>query len=107
MSRLPPYTPLDLILELPATRLLRALRWFDWATPHDVYEAAGVGDHERSAVSAALSRLVKEGLIERGGRGADGVLHRLTAAGRVELARLLRGEGRMSRSKLGRSRRAA
>lgn len=90
-SRIPDgYVQLDVILEQPATRVLRALRWFDWAESFDIYTACNVGDHERSAFSAALARLAKDKLIERGGK-----LFRITAAGRVELARRLNGESRV------------
>lgn len=84
------YVMLDAILEQPSTRVLRAIRWFDWASSFDIYFACDVGDHDRSAFSAALARLTKDKLIERNGR-----LFRLTAAGRQDLARRLRGESRV------------
>lgn len=92
------YTPLDEILDESATRVLRALRWFDWARTSDVFLALGAHDDERNALSATISRLVKEGLIERGERSREGYAHRLTPAGREELKQRLAGIGRMARA---------
>lgn len=90
------YIPLDVILELPSTRLLRAMRRFDWASPSELMFAAGFPDYidrdgnnsERNAAAAALSRLVAIGHAERrSDRQVDGYPHRITAAGRRELER--------------------
>lgn len=86
------YTPLDETLAMPVTRLLRALRWFDWARSGDLYLALEVSDDERSNYSAALSRMAKSGLVERGDNSTDGWAYRLSGAGRAELDRRLRGE---------------
>lgn len=92
------YVPLDQILEQPSTRLLRALRRFDWVQPADLYDAAGFPDYidetvnpERNAAAAALSRLVKQGHVERGRRQVGGYPHRITASGVALLEQLLRG----------------
>lgn len=99
------YTPLDEILETPSTRILRALRWFDWVSSPDLMNAAGVPDfvveygdnHERNAASAALSRLVRSGYVERGVRLLDGYTHRITKAGLRELKLRLRGSSPLLR----------
>lgn len=92
------YIPLDEILEQPATRILRALRHFDWVRGPDLFAALEVPDFsvgkknpERDRYSAALSRLVKDGLVERSTRAVDGFLNRITKAGRVSLANRLQG----------------
>lgn len=86
------YTPLDETLAMPVTRLLRALRWFDWTRPSDLYVVLELAEHEKSAYSAALSRMTKSGLVERGDHSTDGWAYRLSDAGRAELDRRLRGE---------------
>lgn len=93
------YTPIDDLLAMPATRMMRAMRWFDWARSVDLYLNANVSDDERSACSSALSRLVKDGYAERGDRSSDGWAYRLTSAGRAELAARLSGESPMQRGK--------
>ena len=95
-----PYHPLDEVLAHPATRLLRALRWFDWVQTYDLFAAAGVPDYvygfrnvERDAASSAMSRLVKAGHVERSGKqDHDGYAVRITPSGRRELELRLRGE---------------
>lgn len=88
----PRYSPLDETLAMPVTRLLRALRRFDWTRPGDLYVALEIGEHEKSSFSAALSRMANKGLVERGDHSTDGWAYRLSDAGRVELERRLRGE---------------
>lgn len=97
------YTPLDELMERPGTRVLVALRRFDWVAPHELFDAAGFPDYddpqhtsERRSAASALSRLVRDGFAERHPRRLDRTLHRITAAGRVELERLLTGIGRLS-----------
>lgn len=92
------YVQLDELLSQPATRLLRALRFFDWVSSSDLYVALDVGDHEQSAFSAALARSARDGFVDRNRSG--GVTYRLTAAGRRELERRLRGESRMQPARL-------
>ncbi len=100
------YTPLDELLDQPATRVLRGLRYFDWVSSFDLFHALGAPDYqpdqrhtntERNALSAALTRLVKMGFVERGNRQVDGYVHRITPAGRAELKRRLAGECLMAR----------
>ena len=86
------YTPLDETLAMPVTRLLRALRRFDWVRACDLYIALDVTEDEKSSYSAALSRMTKAGYVNRGDYCSDGWLYQLTSAGRVELERRLRGE---------------
>lgn len=111
MSR---YVPLDVILEQPATRLLRALRWFDWVNSSDVINAAGFPEQiagqpnrERDTASQALYRLSVAGLVERSGVRGDGFLYRITAHGRARLATLLEGVSFVSERNMRRARRAA
>lgn len=86
------YTPLDETLAMPVTRLLRTLRRFDSARSGDLYLALELSEDERSAYSAALSRMTKSGLVERDSYSSDGWLYRLTNEGRAELDRRMRGE---------------
>lgn len=92
------YIPLDEILDQPSTRILRALRHFDWVRGPDLFAALEVPDFvvgkknpERDRYSAALSRLAKDGLVERSKRAVDGFLHRITDAGRLSLVARLQG----------------
>lgn len=62
------YVPLDELLAQPRTKLLRAIRFFDWVTSDDLFLACGVADHETDAYSQALARAVKAGNIERRGK---------------------------------------
>lgn len=95
----PKYIPLDEILERPTTRLLRALRWFEWVSSIDLLHALGVEwSPERSAdnaehhrYTASLSRLTKTGMVERQGSRSHGYLYRISQKGRDELHRLLQG----------------
>lgn len=51
-------------------RILLALRWFDWASASELYDALDVVDQrERNLFSSALSWMLKRGQVERvGGR---------------------------------------
>lgn len=66
------YKPIDVVLAKPRVRLLRALRFFDWTSNEQLFDALGVplfdedDRTERDAYAAALSRLVRvEMLVER------------------------------------------
>lgn len=87
------YKPLDEILDTPPVRILRALRWFDWATRGDLFLA--LDDLEPDSIrwaahQQALVQLVKRGSIESCGRGRRTTqTYRITRSGHAELARRL------------------
>lgn len=68
------YMPIDEWLEAPRTRILRALRWFDWVDSDELFLAIGVdrGDtRARDAYCQMLVQLVRQGAVrKRGERGA-------------------------------------
>lgn len=85
------YVPIDEWLQKPRTRILRALRWFDWVGVEDLFFALDVPSYAdddliRRAYSQALCRLVSEGLVETQGTRRDTSLlrYRLKAGVRVE-----------------------
>lgn len=61
------YTPIDEWAEMPRTRLLRALRFFDWVEFADLADAIGVTslDADRNTLYCVLRRLVVAGSVER------------------------------------------
>lgn len=70
-------------------RILRSLRFFDWVTAGELFDAMGIEmDHAANQYNNAavqLSRLCREGLVEK--RGVRGAYDwRITAAGREALA---------------------
>ena len=81
---------------VPSLRVLRALRFFDWADCTELMSACGAPDHrghERGNLTAAISRLLRDGHIEKrrvrssAGRHAMYVVQlRITDTGRAELA---------------------
>lgn len=86
------YVPLDEILAKPPTRVLRALRWFDWVSLGDLLLALDVEDPSSigyAAYQQAVSQLVKRGEIEQ--RRIDGVSrfceYRITPSGLADLQR--------------------
>lgn len=86
------YVPLDEILSAPMTRILRALRRFDWADREDLWEALGYDLHYvessiRAVIAQTLLRLIREGLVECRYHGGP---VRITAAGRSKLEDLLK-----------------
>ena len=85
------YVPIDEILSSPSTRLLRALRWFDWVSVGDLFLAMEIDviDTEQARYRAALQGLVNAGRAERQG-GARSHTYRLTPAGRAEINNRLR-----------------
>lgn len=93
MSRHPPYTPIDYALSLPATRILRVLRWLDWATSAQIKTSADFSEFESIAATKALSRLVNAKYVVRQrnphGDGTDErYLYQITARGRRRYASL-------------------
>jgi len=92
------YTPLDEILELPAVRILRALRWFGWVEADELLLVAGAPEHweDRQAFHQALSRITRAGHADRwtlalveGKRIVRTQRYQITESGRRELARRL------------------
>lgn len=68
------YVPLDEILEAPMTKILRALKRFDWADREDLWLALGydvnhVEQGIRNCFAQTLLRLIREGLVECRYRG--------------------------------------
>lgn len=93
-----PYKPLDELEISMRVRLLRSLRWRDWSSTMDLFDAMNVDQDanstERNSAQVALGRLVKSGLVDRrvppGQRvGAD---YKITAAGCTEVERLRSGD---------------
>ncbi len=94
------YRPLDEVLDRPRVRILRALRWFDWVEPQDLFAAIGAPDEEtlRDRYVKALSQSVLAGHVERAKRrtrvtyrSGHGFLAyvRLTESGHREIQREL------------------
>jgi hypothetical protein len=68
-----PYVPLDEWLQMPRTRILRALRFFDWAEGSDLRIACGVVEDDKGASdrhNATIKRLIEGGLVQRRRIGA-------------------------------------
>lgn len=94
------YRPIDEILNQPIVRVLRRLRWFDWISLAELFDALDVEvlgtrngrarSRERDRYSAALEYAVRSGLVERGGKRPRCV-YRITGAGRTELRRRVNG----------------
>lgn len=84
------YYPIDELLEMPVVRILRTLRRFDRASIDDLRVAMNVEDDLRAAnrTSAAMTRLVREGCVERSGPH-NFYSYRITDKGRRELEGLL------------------
>lgn len=83
------YQPIDETLQLPRVRLLRALRWFDWVTLHDLLDALDMDecdDRPRWAHKTAMHLLSRGGFVETLRVPLVGVMYRITAKGRAELA---------------------
>jgi hypothetical protein len=85
-----PYTPVDVMLAIPRSRLLIALRFSDAVTFEELCIRVGAEDGnmadvpERAALCTALCRLGKDGLVTKlWGSGRDS-MYLLTKAGRVE-----------------------
>jgi len=87
-------SPADDQLETTRGRLLRALRFMDWSTCAEILHVVGLaysedGDSEWNAFAMHLSRMCKQGLVEkRGDRG--GYDYRVTAAGRAAADHLIK-----------------
>lgn len=80
------YTPLDELMARPHVRILRALRWFDWATTEQIAIALDLPDHHenpqlRNAYTLAMRHMVQSGRVEAN-RTAWPHEYRLTPAGR-------------------------
>jgi hypothetical protein len=109
------YTPLDIKLEWPRVRILRAIRHFEWVTSFELFEVCApelTDEYERNSYAKMLGRLVVGGFIERRAErirrsrchvaerqrvsmGNTQFEYRITARGRAELARLLATDTRM------------
>lgn len=59
--------PIDAVLNQAPVRVLRALRWCGWIDVYDFRDVVLDCTHEdnKNAISAALGRLEREGLIEK------------------------------------------
>jgi hypothetical protein len=97
------YIPLDEWLARPWVRILRQLRWMDWATTEALYLALELPDFDRSwgqerdRFSAALCSLARAGEVQRrrvSSRRWNRVTHaneyRITERGRAALEKLNR-----------------
>lgn len=85
------YQPIDGVLASPRVRLLRAMSWFDWERPHEIFETLGVMEPmsvEANTLSQALSRLCRDGLAERRICPRLHADYRLTQAGHQEADRM-------------------
>ena len=89
------YFPVAEELSQPASVALRRLHHFDWVTMRDLALACEIGEHDQPAFTAAVSRQVKAGRIERKsvpywtprGTAFDRYM-RITPAGRAAVERL-------------------
>jgi hypothetical protein len=79
---------METVLALPRVRVLRALRWFDWASSMEITNALELGEHDLPPVLAAIGRLVEEGKLDRRG-SSQPYEYRINDAGRTELKALL------------------
>lgn len=82
------YMPLDEILERPAVRLLRILRWWDDATAGDLFQAIDLPGHLEDSYLHVLRRMSRNGYVTRSGLGlSHSPFHyRISAVGRRYLA---------------------
>lgn len=87
------YMPVDETLSMMRTRILRALRRFDWATSEQLALAMNLEEYspehdqgrryhskERKRYQDEMSNLVKDGLVARD--DSDRIRYRITSAGR-------------------------
>ncbi len=82
------YIPIGDVLNRCGIRILRHLKWFDWATPSELYEAMNSsGD---LGLHKAMNRLVCDGHVEMDGSRMD-ARYRVTPAGRARLKSVLDG----------------
>ena len=82
------YVPIEQILDVPRIRILRALRWFDWATTETLFDVLDVptSKAERDRFAVTLSRASRSGDIEK--RRTFGPCEfRTTAAGLATIQR--------------------
>lgn len=54
--------------ERPRYRILRSLRFFDWVESEDLFTALELDEQERANYAQMISRLAKEGCVERRGQ---------------------------------------
>lgn len=83
------YLPLDVLLELPQVRALRALRHFDWVSLRELGDA--LDEHEvnrQTSLYRALKKLIALDHVEIE-RNRFQQRYRITQSGRVEHDRLL------------------
>lgn len=98
------YRPLDEIIDLTRVRVLRAAKPLEWFTCAQMFDALGGGnDTQRNTVAQMLTRLGKQGRLDRQripkmfstGYGTQWE-YQITQAGRDELAAILSGERRIT-----------
>ena len=85
----PRYIPVDELLDRPRFRVLRMLRFFDWASVHDLMVA--IDETHRAAqqaINRALALGVQAGHIVRDASSLPH-LYRITDAGRAHLAEMI------------------
>ncbi len=93
-----PYHPMDGVLSKPTVRVLRAIRFFDWAPSADILDAAGAPEYvfrsgvgtntERNGITSALKRLASDGLVDR--RGSHPRFeYRINARGKAALTDMI------------------
>lgn len=88
------YVPLDAIATMPSTRVLRTLAFRGWVDSDDVYESLDVdaANPTYQSLLQAVSRLSRDGLIERHGGRYQAHAYRITDKGRRVLAERMTAE---------------
>ena len=61
----PPYVPIDEWLAMPSTRILRALRFHDWASSAEILDSIGADESQFNTIRTTLYRLYQVGKLER------------------------------------------
>ena len=89
VGRVEIYEPLDVILESPTVRVLRAIRRYDWMTMADIAEILDVRDvQSRNNLSGTIQNAARQGYIEKSS-GSGLRLYRITTSGIGRLDRVM------------------
>lgn len=94
------YVPYDELESILAIRIMRAIRFFDWATVADIRDALDIGEDDRQKdgagkwrkgnhMSSTLRQLIQRGALVRRG-DVRGYEYRLSERGRRLLSRTLK-----------------
>jgi hypothetical protein len=83
------YRPIDELLAMPKVRVLRILRRFEWASSTEITDALELDAAEVGLYSATISRLFKDGAIDRSGDRIYSYRYKVNAKGRTQLDRII------------------